>query len=132
MITTEQYLGEYSKTYGLYLSVDTLRNINRTLRCVNSVLSIAKVSGVNLQGHPIVTLGWTPPGIHEYSLHTTGEAIDIGDPVRSLSEWLAKCDNTTLIDFGLWMEDHNTTYCHLQLKPHNNTQERIIKCVIKQ
>lgn len=51
------------------------------------------------------------------SLHLKGSAIDIYDPDLSLTKWLKENDSKRLVDVGLWAEEGNKNWVHLQTFP---------------
>ena len=120
VITLETYFMGRDKTHGEELSDEVQSNAQITVQRTNELLARAGRSDINS-----VNSGWRPRGVNEAtsnaaatSRHITGQAVDLPDADRTLSEWCV--DNLDdLRGIGLWMEDPRwtPTWLHVQTVP---------------
>lgn len=106
--------------YAEELTDEITRNAEETVDKVNQLLERAGRTEADT-----VNSGWRPAGVRDptqnnlvASLHATAEAVDIGDPDRSLAHWCM--DHLEILkEIGLWMEDARwtPTWVHLQSAP---------------
>ena len=65
----------------------------------------------------ITDLNKIPKASHHLETVTDSAAVDIADPGLELTEWLKADGAQILEDSGLWAEDGNSNWVHLQNKP---------------
>lgn len=51
------------------------------------------------------------------SKHLFGQAVDIYDPNLELTVWLKENNSQRLVDAGLWCEEGNANWVHMQVCP---------------
>lgn len=114
MITLDEYFMGRRERYAADFEACYNDNATELLARVNRLLGY-------YGDYPGIRSGWRPPVINSAvcgapgSKHLTGEAIDITDSTRFLSQW---CDeNLNLLErCELWIEDPHSTpsWVHLQ------------------
>jgi len=123
MISMTQYWMGRDTKYASEMTDDIASNAQATVDAVNQLLEIAGRS------EDKVNSGWRPQAVNDAtrnaasrSKHLTGQAVDIGDPDRSLATWVA--DNLdVLTECGLYCEDFRWTgdadggWVHFQTVP---------------
>lgn len=130
-VTLHDYWMGRDKLYPLELSTEVLKNAELTVDLVNKLLTRAAQAGVSLPMGPNTkshfSSGWRPHSVNATtkraavrSLHITGQAADIYDPIGALDKWLMTADGQkALTELGLWMEHPSATssWSHVQTKP---------------
>lgn len=130
-ITVEQYFLKYADEYKSELHPQIIQNAVILLDKVNKLIQAMQMDGIGMDLIPLrhslvcFTSGWRPrkvneatPGAAKFSLHISGEAIDLSDPDGSIDEWCVS--NTRILrELGLFMEHPSATkgWCHVQSKP---------------
>lgn len=128
MITLAQYLMGRDAKYPLAMTPAIEHNALITIDLANRLLTLAKGAGVTIAELPaggVVASGWRPPAVNAItpgasrtSLHMTGQAIDLYDPMGTLGRWMLR-NPKVLQDLGLWQESPAETpgWSHVQTKP---------------
>lgn len=130
-ITVEQYFLKHGDKHRADLHPQIVKNAVALLDKVNKLIRVMQSDGIGLDLVPLkhllvcFTSGWRPgavnaatPGAARFSLHMSGEAIDLSDPDGMIDEWCMS--NTKILrELGLYMEHPSATkgWCHLQSRP---------------
>lgn len=130
-ITIDQYFLKYGDEYKSEIHPQIIENAVALLKKVNALIERMQADGIGMDLIQVkralvcFTSGWRPrkvneatPGAARFSLHMSGEAIDLSDPDGVIDEWCVS--NTKILrELGLFMEHPSATkgWCHLQSKP---------------
>jgi len=127
-LTLKAYLMGRHKLYSEDYTLDVRANAENLIKRVNNLFIALK--------HPVpeVTSGWRPAAINakvggsKKSLHMMGRAVDLADSEGTTKILIAE-HPSLLRDFGLWMEDPDSTpgWCHLDCGIRSERLIRIFK-----
>jgi hypothetical protein len=130
-ITVNQYFSKYKDQFENEIRPPIVENATVLIGKVNILLKHLQSEGIGLDLVPVKNLlvcftsGWRPravnaviPGAAKFSLHMSGEAIDLSDPDGMIDEWCMS-NTRVLRELGLYMEHPSATkgWCHLQSRP---------------